>query len=109
MEKDAIQQELERWNASVGVTSKQTNDEPESKRRKVDPSDTTLTNDLPEKDLTEMVNTWQRLHSQRKPMLKAAAASAPSRETIATYTKTTTKNWHKSTCRNVLCMASHGG
>jgi len=109
MEKDAIQQELERWNASVGVTSKQTNDEPESKRRKVDPSDTTLANDLPEKDLTEMVNTWQRLHSQRKPMLKAAAASAPSRETVATYTKTTTKNWHKSTCRNVLCMASHGG
>eukprot|EP00428_Durinskia_dybowskii_P011482 CAMPEP_0170218018 /NCGR_PEP_ID=MMETSP0116_2-20130129/8678_1 /TAXON_ID=400756 /ORGANISM="Durinskia baltica, Strain CSIRO CS-38" /LENGTH=484 /DNA_ID=CAMNT_0010468659 /DNA_START=81 /DNA_END=1532 /DNA_ORIENTATION=+ len=107
MEKDAIQHELERWNASVGAASKETNDEPESKRRKV-VVDTPLSNDLPEKDLAEMVDTWKRLHSQRKPMLKAASANAPPRETVASYTKTTTKNWHKSTCRNVLCMASHG-
>lgn len=112
MEKDAIQHELERWNASVGATSTETknddDDAPESKRRKVELSDTPLSNDLPEKDLNEMVDTWKRLHSQRKPMLKAAAATAPTRETVASYAKTTTKNWHKSTCRNVLCMASYG-
>jgi pre-mRNA-processing factor 19 len=120
MERDAARQELERWNASVGAAPTPASaeatapevvedaHEPESKRRKVERPSGPLSNDLPEEDLTAMVDTWQRLHPQRKPMLKAAAAKAPSPEMLASYTKKDTKNWHKSTCRSVICMASHG-
>lgn len=120
MERDAARQELERWNASVGAaptaaaTTKATApeqeeaQEPHSKRRKVERPSGPLSNDLPEEDLTAMVDTWQRLHPQRKPMLKAAAAKAPTPEILASYTKNNTKNWHKSTCRSVICMAGNG-
>ncbi len=112
MERDAARQELERWNASVGAsttaTPQQVMQEPQTKRRKIEQNDGPLSNDLPEEDLNDMVDTWQRLHPQRKPMLKVAAANAPTPEALASYKKVDTKNWHKSTCRSVICMASHG-
>lgn len=114
MERDAARQELERWNASVGAPPSTASEpptesqEPQSKRRKIEQSGFPLSNDLPDEDLNDMVDTWQRLHPQRKPMLKEAASKAPTPEAVASYTKTDTKNWHKSTCRSVICLAGHG-
>jgi pre-mRNA-processing factor 19 len=126
MERDAARQELERWNASVGTaaaangtpttststttTTKQQDevvvtDEPQTKRRRV--GDTPLKNDLPEEDLSAMVDTWQTLQPQRKPTLKAAAAAAPTPEALASYAEIESKAWHKSTCRSILCMAGY--
>jgi pre-mRNA-processing factor 19 len=128
MERDTARQELERWNASVGAApttpavadaadaadvdadaaaAEDKVEEPQSKRRRIESTEP-LKNDLPEEDLTAMVDTWQKLHPQRKPMLKAAAAAAPSPKDLAEYSKVDNKAWHKSTCRNVLCMAASG-
>lgn len=123
MERDAAREELERWNASVGAAPSTTaapsaaqdetstvpvDEEPQSKRRKVERPDGPLPNDLPEEDLSSMLETWQKLHPTRKPLLKAAAAEAPTAEVLGTYAKKDTKNWHKSTCRSVIAMARDG-
>lgn len=109
MERDAAREELERWNASAApVPTMVPDEEPQAKRRKVDQADGPLSNDLPEDDLADMVAKWEQLHTQRKPTLKAAAAKAPTQEMVSSYAAKDTKNWHKSTCRSVLCMASRG-
>lgn len=119
MERDAARQELEQWNASVVAdptsatakveTSAPTEtEEPQSKRRKVERPDGPLTNDLPEEDYNTMLETWEKLHPNRKPLLKAAAVQAPSPEALASFAKKSTKNWHKSSCRSVIAMARDG-
>lgn len=124
MERDAARQELEQWNASVGAAPAPTTDtadatvevsvpaaaeEPQSKRRKVERPDGPLSNDMPEEDFNAMLETWQTLHPNRKPLLKAAAAQAPTLDTLGSFAKNNTKKWHKSTCRAVVAMARDAG
>lgn len=119
MERDSARQELERWKASVSAAPTATAppveekeidnaEAPHSKRRKIESLEGPLQNNLPEEDLSLMVETWQALHNKRKPMLKTAALNAPSPETISKYAKLNSKAWHKSSCRSVTCMANSG-
>jgi len=118
-ERDAARQELERWNASVGavptanatpaaVQEGEEPQEPQTKRRRLENSALPLKNDLPEEDMTALVNTWQTLQPKRKPMLKQAASEAPKGEDLAAYAEVDNKAWHKSTCRGLNCLAGDG-
>jgi pre-mRNA-processing factor 19 len=113
-ERDAAQAQLEQWNGSVGAAAsapttaaaQDTNgdeEEPPTKRQKL--SDGPLKGDIPEADLKIMTDTWETLHKERKPTLKAAAAEAPTPEVLATFEETDHKAWHKSTCKAVTCMS----
>ena len=116
MERDAARQELEKWNASVGANGSAaepttattvTEDEPQAKRRKVEIAGP-LKNSIPDDDLQAMVDTWGMLQPQRKPMLKTAAAAAPTPEDLANYASVDKKSWHKSSCKGLTCMAKSG-
>jgi pre-mRNA-processing factor 19 len=138
-ERDAAQQELERWSASVGAnggggggpgalngtaaaalttttnvdatpataapTDGSASLEPETKRRRLDPSEGPLKTDLPEDDWQTLQDTWERSSAGRKARLKAAAARASTPESLAKYTILEQKAWHKSTNKGILCMA----
>jgi len=117
MERDAAREELQRWSASAAPATTTTpltdgvaadKEEPQAKRRKVERTTGPLSNDLPEDDVNAMVEMWNYLHTQRKPKLKAAAAKAPTADVVATYASKGTQNWHKATCRSLLCMMSRG-
>ena len=115
MERDTARQDLEKWNASVGANGSSAGptpdteeaDEPQAKRRRVETVEP-LKNSIPEEDLQVLVDTWGTLQPQRKPKLKAAAASAPSPEDLANYTSVEKKSWHKSSCKGLTCMAKSG-
>jgi pre-mRNA-processing factor 19 len=119
-ERDAARQELERWNASVGgggggisngtatSTPVEKGEEPQTKKRRLENTGLPLKNDLPEEDMTALVNTWQTLQPKRKPMLKEAAAGAPSADDLAAYGEIENKAWHKSTCRGLNFLAGCG-
>jgi pre-mRNA-processing factor 19 len=119
MERDAARQELEKWNASVGdapqteaateaVAVAANPEEPSKKRRRTETPGEPLKNSIPEEDLQAMVDTWGKLQPQRKPMLKTAAASAPTKEDLATYDSIDKKAYHKSTCKGLTSMESSG-
>ena len=55
-----------------------------------------------------MSEKWAALNKVRKPNLKAAAAEAPSAETLGSTVFLETKAWHKSTNRGISCIASDG-
>ena len=115
-ERDTLQQQLEQWSASASAapaatapatTSESAAEEaPSAKRRKL--SDQVLENDLPEEDVASMSEKWAALNKVRKPTLKAAAAEAPSAETLGSTVFLETKAWHKSTNRGISCIASDG-
>ena len=119
-ERDAAQAQLEQWNGSVGATAAPatstveapaaddaaSGEEPPAKRQKIlVGADGPLKDDIPEAALAVMTSTWEKLHKERKPMLKAAAAKAPSPELLAAHEETDAKAYHKSTCKAVTCMA----
>jgi len=118
-ERDAAKQELERWNASVGAppagaaattnggapTTEDEPGEPKPKRRRLEPSAEPLANDIPEDDFQAISDAWQQLNKERKPMLKAAAAEAPTPDNLAQYSEVDKKAWHKSTNKGIVCMA----
>jgi pre-mRNA-processing factor 19 len=124
-ERDAAKHELERWNASVGNAGigaaalnggkqatpplEEETGEPQTKRRRLEPSAEPLSNDIPEDDLQIMSDTWQKLSKERKALLKAAALEAPSPEDLAKYTDTDNKAWHKSSNKGISCMAQTVG
>ena len=107
--------------ADIGMGPNETPEEPSSeipqtKKRRIDegkegdsthqPShDGPLINDIPPHALQQMIDRWSTLHQQRKPMLKDAAARAPTLEQISAYQLIDTKSWHKSTCKSVGPMA----
>ena len=112
-ERDTLQQQLEQWNASAAAapaaaaTSESATEEaPSAKRRKL--SDQVLENDLPEEDVASMSEKWAELNKVRKPTLKAAAAEAPSPESLGSTAFLETKAWHKSTNRGISCIDSDG-
>lgn len=119
-ERDSARQELQQWQASTqatpgdssgGVaTNGSSHEEPDAKRRKVDEPENAgiQRNRLPEHDLNLMLATWKSLSSNRKTVLKAAAASAPTPEIVAQYAKIGSQAWHKTTCKGVNCMAASG-
>jgi pre-mRNA-processing factor 19 len=119
-ERDAAKQELERWNASVGKvdgngakredpSTQEEEAEPETKRRRLDPSAEPLSNDIPEEDLKMMTDAWVKMNKERKAMVKAAAADSPSSEELAKFADIDKKAWHKSTNKGISCMAQTPG
>ena len=114
-ERDTVKQQLEQWNASAASsnaaaasTSEATTTEeeaPSAKRRKLSDIQI-LENDLPEEDVAQMSEVWAQLNKVRKPTLKAAAAEAPSPETLGNTSFLEVKAWHKSTNRGISCMDS---
>jgi pre-mRNA-processing factor 19 len=124
-ERDAAKQELERWNASAGVTptnggstvhqqppppagtADEETGEPKSKRRRLVPSAAPLSNDIPEEDLQLMNDVWQQLSKGRKAVLKAAGAAAPTPENLSQYVEIDKKAWHKSANKGIPCMARY--
>mmetsp|Transcript_20574 Transcript_20574/g.48335 ORF Transcript_20574/g.48335 Transcript_20574/m.48335 type:complete len:576 (-) Transcript_20574:158-1885(-) len=136
-ERDAARQQLEQWSASANanaapvavdaaaaaaaattpdsaqeptVAAPPSSEEPPSakRRRIIEPTAAALENDLPEDDLRAMSDVWAQLNKVRKPTLKAAAASAPSPQSLAACKFLGTKAWHKSTNRGILGIASGG-
>eukprot|EP00537_Pseudo-nitzschia_pungens_P008847 CAMPEP_0172381010 /NCGR_PEP_ID=MMETSP1060-20121228/70732_1 /TAXON_ID=37318 /ORGANISM="Pseudo-nitzschia pungens, Strain cf. cingulata" /LENGTH=590 /DNA_ID=CAMNT_0013108777 /DNA_START=282 /DNA_END=2054 /DNA_ORIENTATION=+ len=127
-ERDAARQQLEQWSASTNanavgaaavdsaaaqeptVAAPPSSEEPPSakRRRIIEPTAAVLENDLPEDDLRAMSDVWAQLNKVRKPTLKAAAASAPSPQSLAACKFLGTKAWHKSTNRGILGIASGG-
>ena len=126
-ERDAAKQQLEQWSASVGAdanvapTTKEdeatvaapppasSQEQPSAKRRRVlEPAAKILENDLPEDDLQAMNEVWTQLNKVRKPTLKAAAADAPSPQSLGDSVFLEKKAWHKSTNRGITCIASGG-
>ena len=126
-ERDASRQELQNWNASVGTstagaaeaTAPATVEEPTaaddeappSKRKRVEEevSQGPLANDIPESHLQQMIDAWDRLHKERKPMLKAAATKALSPDQLATLKEVDSKSCHDSRTKSVTAMAGCGG
>lgn len=120
-ERDTARQELERWSASVGnggatngektdaPATQDDSDQPEPKRIRLEPSSEPLINDIPAYDLQLMSETWQRLNKERKPVLKALGAEAPTPEDLAKYVEVDKKAWHKSTNKGIQCMAQSSG
>jgi pre-mRNA-processing factor 19 len=120
-ERDTAKQELERWSASVGnidgngakqvdpSTQEEDKTEPETKRRRLDPSTEPLFNDIPEEDLKMMTDAWVKMNKERKAMVKAAAADSPSSEDLAKFADIDMKAWHKSTNKGISCMAQTPG
>lgn len=137
-ERDQARHELEQWNASVGAggngaaaaaavaaqngtateeskppaaEDNADNEEPTPKRRRLEPLDPNappLQNVIPPTILEDMDEAWTKLNAERKPMIKAMAAEAPTPETLAEYQDVDQKAWHKSTCKGVPCMAKSG-
>lgn len=119
-ERDTIKQQLEQWNASANATATAGGDsaaktaaaapseeQPSAKRRRIlEPTAEVLENDLPEEDWQAMSDVWGELNKVRKPTLKAAAAEAPSPQTLGDCAFLETKAWHKSTNRGIPCIAS---
>ncbi|KAG7353260.1 WD-40 repeat-containing protein [Nitzschia inconspicua] len=119
-ERDAARQELERWDASVGKSggngvkrlepsSQEEADEPEPKRRRLDPSADPLSNDIPADDFEMISDECGKLMANRKAILKAGAAEAPSQEDLSKFAEIDTKAWHKSTNKGIPCMAQTRG
>ncbi|CAJ1934815.1 unnamed protein product [Cylindrotheca closterium] len=115
MERDAARQELEKWNSIVttgpaAAAAEQTEsaEEPSKKRRRTETPSEPLQNDIPSDDLQEMVDTWGTLQPQRKPMLKKAAAAAPTAEDLVGYVAGDKKALHKTTCKGLTAMAKAG-
>jgi WD40 repeat protein len=79
--------------------------EPETKKRRLDPLVEPLKNDLPADDWQILQESWELSTSGRKAGLKAAAARAPTSESLAKFTSLEQKAWHKSANRGILCMA----
>mmetsp|Transcript_26603 Transcript_26603/g.62495 ORF Transcript_26603/g.62495 Transcript_26603/m.62495 type:complete len:560 (+) Transcript_26603:221-1900(+) len=133
-ERDTAKQQLEQWNASAnapaatsgGATgdsaataetaeaaaeapSAVKDEQPSAKRRRIlEPTAEVLENDLPDEDLGAMSDVWTELNKLRKPTLKAAAAEAPSPQTLGECEFLETKAWHKSTNRGIPCISSDG-
>ncbi|KAL3934204.1 MAG: hypothetical protein SGBAC_010026 [Bacillariaceae sp.] len=113
MERDAARQELEKWDSSVSAgapaaaaaPTEASVEEPSKKRRRTETPSEPLQNDIPSDDLQEMVDAWGTLQPQRKPMLKQAAASAPTAEDLAAYVAGDKKALHKTTCKGLTAMA----
>jgi pre-mRNA-processing factor 19 len=81
------------------------NVEPETKKRRLDPLAEPLKNDLPAVDWKTLQDTWVASTTGRKAQLKAAAARAPTSESLAKYSSLEQKAWHKATNKGILCMA----
>lgn len=79
--------------------------EPETKRRRLDPLAEPLKNDLPAEDWQTLQETWELSSTGRKAGIKAAAARAPTAESLAKYTSLEQKAWHKASNKGILCMA----
>ena len=77
------------------------------RRRILEPTAEIVANDLPADDLQVMTDVWTQLSKVRKPTLKAAAAEAPTKETLAAYQFLEKKAWHKSTNRGIPCISGN--
>ncbi|MGK3737967.1 MAG: pre-mRNA-processing factor 19 [Bacillariaceae sp.] len=132
-ERDAVKQQLEQWNASAASTAggntngttnvaeeeeptaaaPPTEEEPTStappppaKRRRLEANAEVLKNDVPDDDIKAMNDIWTQLNKERKTMLKAAAAEAPTVESLAKYEFIEKKSWHKSSNRGISSMSA---
>lgn len=127
-ERDASRQELQNWNASVGTSTAEAaaavaappatveepaaddDEAPPSKRKRVEEevSQGPLANDIPESHLQQMVDAWDRLHKERKPMLKAAASKSLSPDQLTALKEVDSKACHDSRTKSVTAMAGCG-
>ena len=133
-ERDAVKQQLEQWNASAASTAAvntngatnveeeeptaaaappPTDEEPAAtvaappaKRRRLEADAEVLKNDVPDDDIQAMNDIWTQLNKERKPMLKAAAAEAPTVESLGKYEFIEKKSWHKSSNRGISSMSA---
>ena len=64
-----------------------------------------LRNAIPEADLQQMIETWNRLQPNRKALQKERASNAPS---IDSFALLDTKAYHKTKCKGVVALATRG-
>lgn len=138
IERDQAREELKNWNAQVPPTAatetvtetkaeteavanpKSGQEEPHSKRRRVQSKDTVVDNDgdedngdkgplknsIPQDHLTVMVDTWKDLSKGRKQKGKATATPA---DQLSKYEQLRTKSLHKSRSKaGILQLVSRG-
>jgi len=91
---------------STNDEEREENKEPTPKRRRLEADAEVLKNDIPDEDIQAMTKVWTKLSKERKPILKAAAAKAPTSEILAKYEFIEKKSWHKSSNRGIPSMTA---